>query len=268
MNNLQTDFTLFTTWAHDNGLIINEQKTCILHIHPKNMKFKQDINIKYHDCDCLHGKKECNCSNIILQEKTKYLGITVDNRLTWKEHIATLNKRLRACTAVMYKLQNKATDSIKRTVYKALFESVIRYGVNVWGTASNSHLNTINTIQKRCLKALGLGWSGQEAGLGLYLPETQYSIGKQLTPKGLYVFNVLVRYHRKGSHKIQPPRSFNTRNSRKYDIPVPYTGYGQRLHEYIVPFLYNKLPNEIESIVNHEGFKTAVFKWLTEPELT
>lgn len=260
--NLQRDFTLFTDWAHNNGLIINLQKTCLMHICPKNMKCEREISISCHSCDCLHGFVQCHCKKIGLVEKTKYLGLTVDNRLTWKEHVTSLHRKLRSCTALMYRLQNRLPDAVKLSVYKALFESNLRYGVSIWGTAADSHLQLLSGLQKRCLRIL----YGSDLGLDLIDVSQRYSILGHLTPKGLYILILILKYFNSNEFKIAYRRNFNTRNIIKYIVPTPRTSYGERLPDYIVPHVYNRLPDYIEQIGSFSEFKNSVFLWLISLE--
>lgn len=255
---LQEDFNIFTRWAHDKGLIINRDKTCLMHFCPKNMKDKRMISIQYHDCDCIHDQVVCKCGDIELVEKTKYLGLTVDSKLTWSDHIASLHKKLRPCVAMMYKLQNKATKTVKMAVYKALFESNMRYGITVWGTSSNTHLNQISNIQKKCLKAL----YGNCEHIELIMDTHEFCFYNQLTPKGQYIFNIILKYFGESEYKREHQRNFNTRNIIKYFVPIPNTEYGRRLPEYIVPYLYNMLPNDIEQLPSIKVFKMRLFEWI------
>lgn len=191
------------------------------------------------------------------------MGLTVDNKLTWKNHVAALNKKLGSCTALMYNLENKVTPEVKIAVYKSLFESVMRYGINVWGTAANSHLKIINNLQKRCLRALGLRMDNNNQ------VDTKYCIGlyKLLTPKGIFTYNVLIKNHGNSVYKIKSRRPVQTRNVIKYITPIPNTMYGQRLTEYLVPYLFNRLPTTIENIQNKKAYKIAVFEWLSSSEV-
>ncbi len=262
---LQNDFKHFSKFAHDKQLIINETKTALMHFCPKNMKYDGNILIKWHNCECLHNQNACNCPSISLVDQTKYLGLIVDRRLTWKEHIASVTRKLNPCIAMMYRLQNKVPISIKFTVYKALFESILQYGVSIWGNAAATHLNSIDSFQKRCLKVLfrdlnceqGLGYNVKE-GIGLV------SISNQLTVRGFYALKTIVNNFNSNEHKRVNIRLRNTRNCEQYFVPTPRTDYGKRLPEYIVPRLYNMLPDYIRLELGYNIFKRAVTGWLIQ----
>ena len=47
-----------------------------------------------HDKDCHLNKVHCKCSNLIKrQESWKYLGILIDETLTWKNHISYVSDK-------------------------------------------------------------------------------------------------------------------------------------------------------------------------------
>lgn len=257
---LQNDFEILTRWVHNKGLIINNQKTCLMHICQKNMKINREVCIKYHSCKCLNGRAQCQCETIKIVNETKYLGLIVDNKLTWKAHIQSIHKKLRPCVAAMYKLQHKTTTQVKLAIYKALFESILRYGITTWGTAADGHINLVQNLQRKCLNALYLNEinRGQLEIENMY----EYCIFGQLTPKGIYELKILTRNFQVNTYKTPYIRTFNSRNVKKYAIPLIRTNYGRRLYDYVVPYLCNVLPDEIERITNFNKFKKAVDLWL------
>ena len=53
----------------------------------------------------------------------KFLGVTIDNRLTWKPHITILASQLSRILAVIYKLRNKIDKQSLLLLYNSLFHS-------------------------------------------------------------------------------------------------------------------------------------------------
>ncbi|XP_061724268.1 uncharacterized protein LOC133530373 [Cydia pomonella] len=90
---VQDDFENITKWAHDNGIILNINKTkCMRIFSPYNKKANQitsnDISIIGHTYECLHwNKNNCTCSKIELVDSFRYLGLLIDTHFNWKLHI-------------------------------------------------------------------------------------------------------------------------------------------------------------------------------------
>lgn len=261
---LQRAFQMFNDWTHDKGLVINSQKTFLLHIKPKNLRSQDEIKIKYHRCDCTNKLNEtnCTCESLQIVDKTKYLGVVVDNKLLWNHHITHLHKRLNSLVPMMYNLRNKVSDKVKLMVYKALYESIIRYGITTWGTAAESHLKTLNNLQRRCLKALQL--NGLEPVYREHLFLGQTNIMGHLTPKGLYFHAILMIYHKNNEYKSLRNNRENLRYTQRYEVPLPRTSYGYRMPNYIVPYLLNKTPFEIDSIDNDSMYKKSLYIWISQ----
>jgi len=63
---------------------------------------------------------------------TKFLGITLDNTLTWKTHIDTIIPKLSfTCFAIEAVRPFLFQESLKR-VYYSCFHSIMTYGIIFW----------------------------------------------------------------------------------------------------------------------------------------
>jgi len=85
-------------------------------------------------------------------KSTKFLGLTIDSILSWREHISCITPKLnKACYAIRV-IKPFMTQNVLRTVYFSYFHSVMSYGVIFWG---NSYLsNNIFRIQKRIIRII------------------------------------------------------------------------------------------------------------------
>ncbi|VVC34115.1 Hypothetical protein CINCED_3A012612 [Cinara cedri] len=90
-------------------------------------------------------------------QTAKYLGLTIDRRLTWSHHIKTkrlaLNARLRILKILIS--NNKHTPlNTKLLIYKSLFKPMWTYGLQLWGNAKISNTNKIQTFQNKFLRLI------------------------------------------------------------------------------------------------------------------
>lgn len=90
-------------------------------------------------------------------QTVKYLGLTLDRRLTWAHHIKSkrtnLNSRLRLLKTFIN--NNKFTNiNSKLLIYKSLIKPVWTYGIQLWGNAKKSNINKIQTFQNIALRKL------------------------------------------------------------------------------------------------------------------
>ena len=98
-------------------------------------------------------------NNITIPNKdsVRYLNMTLDRRLTWKQHIIDKSKQLKAKLKKFYWLigrrSNLGTQN-KITLHNTIIKSVWTYGIQLWGTASNSNIEILQLLQSKTLGSL------------------------------------------------------------------------------------------------------------------
>ena len=83
--------------------------------------------------------------------------MTLDRRLTWKKHISEKSKQLREKLRKLYWLtgrRSKLNIQNKITLHKAVIKPVWTYGIQLWGTASNSDIEILQRFQSKTLRSL------------------------------------------------------------------------------------------------------------------
>ena len=95
-------------------------------------------------------------NNVMINEVTeaKFLGVVLDNKLNWLPHIKYLVKKLRSAAAALCRIRHWIPKDKYLTVYHALFESHLTYGITVWGGVSNEWMDEVFKIQKHCVRVL------------------------------------------------------------------------------------------------------------------
>ena len=129
-------------WLCANRLSLNASKTEIIVLRPHSKSINLRITSKLH-----HTK-------LYESTKIKYLGLIVDNKLSWKFHIIELSKKLSRAIGMLYKIRKFCTPSTLRSLYFSLFNSHLLYGLAVWGNVNAADKNKIIVLQKRALRAI------------------------------------------------------------------------------------------------------------------
>jgi hypothetical protein len=89
--------------------------------------------------------------------ETKYLGLHLDQRLTWRTHIQTKRRQLDMKYRQMYWLLNrksKLSMTNKILLYKAILKPIWSYGLQLWGCAKPTTINLIQRFQSKTLRAI------------------------------------------------------------------------------------------------------------------
>ena len=126
-------------WLCINRLSLNISKTNFIIFHAIN-KPKSPVTI-------LINKKAIDEAEYI-----KYLGILIDSRLTFRQHIDELAKKVSRGIGMLYKLRPFVTTKILTSVYYAIIYPFLLYGITVWGVASKTLLTSIHILQKKFVR--------------------------------------------------------------------------------------------------------------------
>ena len=86
--------------------------------------------------------------------EAKFLGVIIDEKLTWSAHINYLCKKIKCCTGVLNRIKDYIPTKLHKDLYHTLFESHLRYGITVWGGVSINKLLPLFVIQKRCIRIM------------------------------------------------------------------------------------------------------------------
>ena len=70
----------------------------------------------------------------------KFLGITIEENLTWNIHINEICNKLKRLFHIFYNIRDFLTKENVRTIYYTLIYSRIKYGITLFGHAGTSKL--------------------------------------------------------------------------------------------------------------------------------
>jgi hypothetical protein len=76
----------------------------------------------------------------------KYLGLHLDKKLTWHQHIFTKRKQLGLTFTKMYWLlgrNSRLSLPKKLLLYRSILKPIWTYGIQLWGTASTSNFEIL-----------------------------------------------------------------------------------------------------------------------------
>ena len=132
-----------TSWFKANKLTLNSDKSSFT-IFKSNRKSIPNLP----DTIDFYDQKIKRASHI------KFLGVILDENLTWNHHINELCSKLKRLFHIFYNIRNLLLKDNIKTIYYALVYSRIKYGISVYGQACDSKLKRIQTLQNQLLKVL------------------------------------------------------------------------------------------------------------------
>jgi hypothetical protein len=87
----------------------------------------------------------------------KYLGLHLDNKLTWQTHIKAKRRQLELKVRNMNWLINRKSKlslENKITIYKAIIKPIRTHGIELWGCSKPSNTKILQTLQSKTLRKL------------------------------------------------------------------------------------------------------------------
>lgn len=245
-------------WLEDSLLNLNTTKTNYICFSISDRTSPKNFKLQLHTYPCNRNPcitALCSCGFLTRVHNMKYLGVIVDENLSWGPQITAVAKRTRKLIYVFKNLRGVAPPDILCLTYKSLAESILLYCICAWGTASKTSLIEIERAQRAVLKVL--------MGLPFRYPtEDLFKICDVLSVRKLFIYQSLRRYHRYTVPFLTLP------NRRVCKVPLPKcrTVFAMKSHDYYAPMLYNKLNRNVKEIskLSNNMFKNIILSNLKE----
>ena len=136
-------------WFCANKLSLNANKTKFIVIRPNHRQCDlTELHI------CIDGTPLKRIGNDCDEKAAKFLGIHIDEHLTWKYHIAHVNSKVARSLFFIKQVKNFLPSDSMRTLYFALVHSHYSYGLIAWGNACSTALHRSIILQKRALRII------------------------------------------------------------------------------------------------------------------
>ena len=241
------------TWLDSNRLCLNVSKTCYQLYSKRSIEIPLDIKV--------------NDVSILRANSVKFLGVVVDEQLSFKYHIENVARKLAIGIGFLYRGREVLGRKELLLLYNTLLLPHINYCNLVWGINYPTNLHKIQILQKRAVRViLGLGYSDpvthrfHELGIS--------SISELIKKKSLMMI-YKIKHHLAPIqiHHLLDWRSANldvphVRHRGPLIVPYARTKYKQHTFKIFAPKLLNSLSVslDINLDVPISTFKTQIRK--------
>lgn len=92
-----------------------------------------------------------------MRKNVKYLGLTLDPKLTYKDHILYIINKCNILIRTLYPFINRTSAlniENKMLIFKLIFHGVLLYAAPFWATSANCHIKRLQTLQNKLLKLI------------------------------------------------------------------------------------------------------------------
>ena len=137
---ITTEMSKLKKWFDNNKLSLNLSKTKIMLFG--NCNLNNDVNVKIDGVD------------IERVYVYKFLGVTIDHKLSWKPQIKHVKSKLSRSISVLGKAKHILDHNSLHILYCSMILPYLNYCVEVWGTTYKSSLLPLVTLQKRAIRII------------------------------------------------------------------------------------------------------------------
>ena len=236
LNALKTEFMIMGT----------SQKLSNLDIYPSMTPFKLTLN-NY---------------EIRRVKKTKYLGMIVDDSLTWEDHIDYVTLKINRGIGIIRRVGQFIPEKSLLLLYQTLIDPYFRYCSTVWGQCGETLKDKLQALQNRAARSIAKVKYEDTDHLQLLLKFDWLSVCSLIsyemgvfmykTLNGLAPDSMLEMFERQADI-----HQYSTRSANVGGIFIPHRNLskGQEAISYAGARLWNEIPIEIRRAQTLETFK-------------
>ena len=191
--------------------------------------------------------------------KTKFLGIIIEEHLNWAMHISHLCNIIARNVGILQKLRYFIPTYVLKILYHSLVLSHLQYCTLLWANSYHSHLHKLRLLQKKAIRIISntdyLAHSSKlflnlkllklddimKFQLGTFMYKLKYNKLPNVIPH-MFVTNENIHSH-------------NTSNKNGYLIPSVRTNCMKFTVGYAGPILWNSFPQKLRQLPSEVIFK-------------
>ena len=221
-----------------HNLVPNISKTSyiLFNLCKANTAMVNTLNVTY-DNQCIQETQKAN-----------FLGIAIDNKLSWHAHIESVCTKLNKVIFLMVQLKRVVSQKQLLMVDHSLFHSILDYGAMLWGTASKTDIQHILILQKRAIRIIANlkpRESCRKAFVSLNI----------LTVVNVYLYYIITYVKNLEISKNEDVHDHDTRHKCNFFIESYRGVFAEKNITYAGSMYYNILPTELKSCTNYNIFK-------------
>ena len=189
-----------------------------------------------------------------LVSQAKLLGIILDSKLNWADHISYVCNRLSRVLYLLCRLKSLVSKDYLKYAYFAFFYSILSYGIHIWGNGFN--VSKILILQKKALRIITS--SSYDAHCKPLFQKTSI-----LTVINQYIYKCLIitKVNLSNQALQQHLHNYSTRNNHLIVTPNVRLAKSKKWFNVIAIDMFNRLPRDAHS-VSLIRFKVVLKSWL------
>jgi len=137
---VNTELQKVDEWMRFNKSL-NYSKMSYMLIGPRGKRL-HDFTVKIND------------NTISQTNSTKCLGVYIDDKLTWSDHITNLEKTISRSVEIFYRIRHYLNERALKSLYLSIVYSHLQYAIGAWVGVGKTSLRRLNILHKKIIRAM------------------------------------------------------------------------------------------------------------------
>jgi len=251
---LQDDLLRIEEWANKWKMIFNTDKCEVLQVTLSNLKPTSYF---------LYNSQLSTVSH------AKYLGVLLDSKLNFNNHVATICRKANNVLALLKRNLYHCNSEIRSQAYFLYVRPILEYASTVWAPHTKSNVDKIESVQRRAARFVvaDYDYSSSVTSILNRLKWSSLDVRRQV--------NRLMMFHKilQGSVALNLPQEVSllhttTRgHDRRYQIPFSRIDVHKFSFFPATVRLWNGLPDSVVHLDSLESFRRSVTDFLNNYNL-
>ena len=139
---LQTEVDKIAEWLNTNKLSINTSNTKFILFRSSKKKQKHVVTLTINNDDIKQVKS------------TTFLGVVIDECLSWNDHIDSVAKKIVKSAGIIAKIRHFTNLNTLKLIYYALVYPYLIYGNLIWSSTYKKRIKKLINIQKKIVRLM------------------------------------------------------------------------------------------------------------------
>jgi hypothetical protein len=254
LNKMNEDLASLTRWLNFNKLKLNIEKTKYMIITSRRIEAPNTTSLLI------------NGSPIERVQCMKYLGVKIDEKLNFKEHLTMITKKMSSKAGFLGRISKKLTKKTKLMIYNSVIQPHIDFCSTILFMATEEEMGELQKIQNRVMRIVlkkpartkikwmldALDMLSVKQRVYLNTLVLVFKMKNNMLPE--YMSDEII-YNRQATARV-------LRNADDFRLPKYNKSCTQNTMWYDGLKLFNQLATETKNITVLENFKKEVVPWL------
>lgn len=260
VQSINRELIKISDWITCNRLSLNVDKTNFIVF--SRTKYQDNLPPL-----CING------SPIRRVNSVKFLGVIIDDKLSWKDHINHIKGKVSKSIGMLSCARRNLDCITLKRLYFAFVHPYLNYCLDVWGRCSQQYFISLFRLQKRAIRTIT--FSDRRAHSAPLFQSLEIP-----SLESMYILSVSIFMY-KFYHRLLPPvvdelfqfnsavHSVNTRQRCLLHVPITRSKYGKQSIRFRGVQIFNQIPQHVDiNTVTLNQFRSGMRRRLINESLT